>query len=80
MTEINPGGSSYSTIRTDVKEYVSAPGSNGNADNSISYTSTSGVTYTQFSQFAIKIVLATADSARTPVLYDLRVLALPSGQ
>jgi len=80
MTEINPGGSSYSTIRTDVKEYVSAPGSNGNADNSISYTSTSGVTYTQFSQFAIKIVLATADSGRTPVLYDLRVLALPSGQ
>ena len=80
MTEVNPGGTSYSTVRTDLREYVSAPGTDGNADNAISYTSTSGVTYTQFSQFAIKIVLATSDSGRTPVLYDLRVLALPSGQ
>jgi hypothetical protein len=48
-------------------------------DNFISYTSTSGITYNNFSQFAIKIVLATSDSTRTPVLHDLRVLALPSG-
>jgi hypothetical protein len=79
MTEINAGSNSFSLNRDDLREYVSAPGTNGTPDNSISYTSTSGITYNNFSQFAIKIVLATSDSTRTPVLHDLRVLALPSG-
>jgi len=79
MTEVNAGSGSYSLTRDDLREYVSAPGSGGVADNSISYTSTSGITYNTFSQFAIKIVLASSDSARTPVLHDLRVLALPAG-
>jgi hypothetical protein len=65
--------------RDDLREFVSSPGTNNIPDNKISYTSTSGLTYNQFSQFAIKIVLATSDSTRTPVLHDLRVLALPSG-
>jgi hypothetical protein len=79
MTEINAGSNSFSLNRDDLREYVSAPGSGGVPDNFISYTSTSGITYNNFSQFAIKIVLATSDSTRTPVLHDLRVLALPSG-
>ena len=79
MTEINPGSSSYSVSRNDLKEYVSAPGTNGNPNNAISYTNNGSVTYDQFSQFAIKIVLASNDSGKTPVLHDLRVLALPSG-
>ena len=79
MTDINAGSNSYSVSRDDLREFVAAPGTGNNPDNSISYTSTSGVTYNQFSQFAIKIVLASSDSARTPIIHDLRVLALPSG-
>jgi hypothetical protein len=79
MTDISAGSVTNSLSRDDLKEYVAAPGTGGIPDNSISYTSTSGATYTQFSQFAIKIVLASSDSARTPVIHDLRVLALPSG-
>ena len=79
MTEINAGSNSYSLNREDLREFVSAPGSAGTPDNYVTYTSTSGITYSNFSQFAIKIVLATSDSTRTPVIHDLRVLALPSG-
>jgi hypothetical protein len=78
MTETE-GSNSFSLSRDDLREFVSSPGTNNIPDNKISYTSTSGLTYNQFSQFAIKIVLATSDSTRTPVLHDLRVLALPSG-
>ena len=73
------GSNSFSLSRDDLREFVSAPGTNNVAANKISYTSTSGLTYDQFSQFTIKIVLATSDSTRTPILHDLRVLALPSG-
>jgi hypothetical protein len=78
MTEIE-GSNSFSLSRDDLREFVQAPGTNNTPDNKISYTSTSGLNYDQFSQFAIKIVLATSDSTRTPILHDLRVLALPSG-
>jgi hypothetical protein len=78
MTEIE-GSNSFSLSRDDLREFVHAPGTNSTPDNKISYTSTSGLNYDQFSQFAIKIVLATSDSTRTPILHDLRVLALPSG-
>jgi hypothetical protein len=79
MTDISAGSASNSLSRDDWKEYVAAPGSNGIPNNYVSYTSTGGVTYTQFAQFAIKIVLASSDTARTPIIHDLRVLALPSG-
>jgi hypothetical protein len=78
MTETD-GVNSFSLSRDDLREFVSAPGTNNIPANKISYTSTSGLTYDQFSQFTIKIVLATSDSTRTPILHDLRVLALPSG-
>jgi hypothetical protein len=79
MTDISAGALTNSLSRDDLKEYVAAPGTGGIPDNIISYTSTSGITYNQFSQFAIKIVMASSDSARTPIIHDLRVLALPSG-
>lgn len=79
MTDISAGSVTNSRSRDDLREFVAAPGTNGIPDNSISYTSTNGITYNQFSQFAIKIVLTTSDSTRTPVVHDLRVLALPSG-
>jgi hypothetical protein len=79
MTDISAGSINNSLSRDDLREFVAAPGTNGTPDNQISYTSTSGITYKQFSQFAIKIVLTSSDSTRTPILHDLRVLALPSG-
>jgi hypothetical protein len=79
MTNIGEKPSSFSLARNDLREYVAAPGVFGVANNQVSYTSTDGSTYTTFNQFAIKLVLQTSDTARTPIVHDLRVLALPSG-
>jgi hypothetical protein len=79
MTNIGEKPDSFSLNRDDLREYVAAPGVFGVANNQVSYTSTSGSTYTTFNQFAIKLVLQTSDTARTPIVHDLRVLALPSG-
>lgn len=79
MTNVGEQPNSFSLNRDDLREYVSAPGILGVANNQVSYTSTSGTTYTTFNQFAIKLVLQTSDTARTPIVHDLRVLALPSG-
>ena len=71
----------YSTSRDNLIEFECAPGvyGSGQADNFISYTSENGTTYTTFSQFAIKVVLATSDNTNIPFLSDIRALALPSG-
>ena len=69
----------YSNTRDDVYEFECAPGTNGVADDFISYTGINGQTYTSFSQFAIKIVLSTSDNTSVPYLSDIRALALPSG-
>ena len=79
MTEIGEKPNSFSLSRSDVREYLAAPGSNNQPDNQITYTSSSGTTFTSFSQFAIKIVMSTSDTTKAPVVNDLRVLALPSG-
>lgn len=77
MTLIS-GDSLYSSTRTDVREFVAAPGRDNTADNKVSYVSkSSGETYINFYQFAIKIVLASPDSTRVPYLIDLRAIALP---
>jgi hypothetical protein len=79
MTTINNGSSKYSSNRNDLYEFVAAPGSSGTAQNYVSYTSTvNGQSYTKFSQFAIKVVLATTDKTAVPVLTDLRAIALPA--
>jgi hypothetical protein len=80
MTQVgNPN--TYSTNRTNLIEYECAPGifASNQANNNISYTSTNGQTYTNFIQFAIKVVMTTSDNTNVPFLTDLRALALPAG-
>jgi hypothetical protein len=78
MTSIN-NGTFYSKNFGDVQEIEFAPGLNNIANNYISYTSTSGITYKSFIQFAIKVVLITTDNTNVPYLTNLRALALPPG-
>jgi hypothetical protein len=77
MTMIRNGTGVYSQTRSDIYEYTFAPGLNGTEYGYVQYTSGSGQTYYEFSQFAIKIVLTSSDSTYTPFLNDLRCLALP---
>jgi hypothetical protein len=67
-----------SSNANDYRELLFAPGVNGIADNSISYTS-DGVTYNTFRTFAIKIVFSSTNSANVPKVRDLRAIALPAG-
>jgi len=62
-------------------EYEVAPGvyGSGAANNTIAYTNNNGQTFTTFSQFAIKVILATSDKTNPPFLTDIRALALPPG-
>lgn len=71
----------YSTSPTNIIEYECAPGIflNGVANNNISYTNTLGVTYTNFIQFAIKVVMATSDNTNPPSISNIRAIALPPG-
>jgi hypothetical protein len=78
-TYVNNTGNGFSTSRDDTLEFEVAPGVNGVADDQISYTSTTGTTYTSYNQFAIKIVFVTSDKTNVPFLTDIRALALPSG-
>jgi len=79
MTLINSGDSKFSQNRNNLYEYVAAPGSGGLAQNYVSYASTvNGQTYNRFSQFAIKVVLATSDKTAVPFLTDIRAIALPA--
>lgn len=78
MTKTKSSGALYSQTRGDLYEFSFAPGTNGNAQGYVTYTSTNGQTYTSFSQFSIKVVLTSSDHTYTPFVTDLRVLALPS--
>jgi hypothetical protein len=71
----------YSTNRTNVIEYEYAPGVflSNQANNTVSYTNTSGQTFTSFNQFAIKVVLASDDPTNVPYLSSLTAIALPPG-
>jgi hypothetical protein len=78
MTKVNNSGSLYSQTRSDTYEYVFAPGTSGTDQGYVTYTSTTGQTYTSFSQFAIKVVLTSSDHTYVPYANDLRVIALPT--
>ena len=78
MTKINNSGSLYSQTRGDTYEYVFAPGTSGTDQGYVTYTSTTGQTYTTFSQFAIKVVMISSDKTYVPFANDLRAIALPS--
>jgi hypothetical protein len=79
MTLINNTDSLYSQTRDSTYEFVAAPGSGSVAQNYVEYISNiTGQTYNNFSQFAIKVVLATSDKTAVPFLTDIRAIALPS--
>jgi hypothetical protein len=80
MTKVNSSDSTYSQTRNDLYEFTFAPGSLslGRDQGYISYQSTNGQTYTNFSQFALKIVLTTTDKTNVPTLSDMRCVALPA--
>jgi hypothetical protein len=79
MTKINNSNTQFSLTRTDTYEYAFAPGTAGVDVGYVNYvSSTTGQTYTTFSQFAIKIVLTTTDNTFVPYVTDMRALALPS--
>lgn len=80
LMTIVSGNNKYSLFDNDLYEFEAAPGTNGVADNYVSYTSKdSGFTYNSFYKYAIKIVMSASDSTFSPRLTDIRVLALPSG-
>jgi len=79
MTKTSNSDTLYSQSRSDLYEFSFAPGTTGSDQGYVSYTSTNNrQTYTQFSQFAIKVVLVTTDKTSVPFLTDLRAMALPS--
>jgi hypothetical protein len=77
MTKINNTSSLYSQKRSDTYEFVFAPGTSGLDQGYITYTSTTGQTYTSFNQFAIKVVMTSSDHTYVPFITDLRTIALP---
>jgi hypothetical protein len=77
MTKIKNSDSLYSQTKSDVYEYIFAPGTGGTDQGYVSYTKGSQL-YTSFSQFAVKVVLVTTDKTKVPVVSDLRCIALPS--
>jgi len=77
MTEI--GNANYVSLNeNDYRELTFAPGVNGIAINSVSYT-TSGTAFTTFRTFAIKIVMASSNTGIVPKIRDMRAIALPAG-
>jgi hypothetical protein len=75
MTRI--GANFVSTTESDKREMVFAPGVNGLANNSVSYTS--GTTsYKSFRTFAIKVVMVGNDPVDVPVISDFRSIAYPA--
>lgn len=63
----------YSDDDTDPIEYEYRASSNS---ASVQY-STGTTTYDRFNQFAVKIVLRASSTTLTPIVYDLRAIALP---
>jgi hypothetical protein len=70
----------YSATRDDLIEFELAPGTAGVPQNYVSYTNAkTGLIFNDFYKYAIKIVMASADSTFSPFVKDLRVIALPTG-
>jgi NADPH-dependent curcumin reductase CurA len=59
----------------DFRDYEYRPSA---TDNFVTYTSSSGVTYNTFKNFAIKIVMRSEDPTVVPKAKDLRIIALPA--
>lgn len=82
----NNGDSTYSSLsnRKDFKEYsytvptsmLTGPVTDNSPGGELQYTNESGVTFTGYKYFAIKIGLEASNSAIVPRVGDLRVIAL----
>lgn len=57
------------------REYEYRPSA---TSNEVTYTGTTGVTYTSFKTFSIKVVLTSSDPAIVPSVKDLRIIATPA--
>ena len=77
MTKIRSSDGLYAQSRGEMHEYVFAPGVNGSANGYVSYTNSNGLSFTSFSQFAIKVVVTTNDKTNIPMVQDIRCIALP---
>ena len=80
MTEGSATTNFISQNKFDYAELVFAPGTygTGNFDNKLQYTSANGGQYSDFSQFAIKVVMYGTDFVNVPKISQLRVIALPA--
>ena len=67
-----------SVNETDYRELTFAPGVDGVANNSVSY-SAGDTSYRSFRTFAIKIVLSGTSTVDVPKVRDFRAIALPEG-
>jgi len=73
------GNSNFVSLNeNDFRELTFAPGINGIANNSVSYTS-AGTAFTTFRTFAIKIVMSSSSTGIVPRIADMRAIALPAG-
>jgi hypothetical protein len=77
MKNVQPGNEgltndSKSQVETDFLEYLFIPFT----DDTSYIGTTNNVNYNSFKTFAIKIVMRTSNPSYTPVIRDLRVLAL----
>jgi hypothetical protein len=77
MTQLN-NTTFVSANESDYRELTFAPGINSVANNYISYTSGS-TSFSDFSTFAIKVVLYGQSTVDVPRFKELRVIALPRG-
>lgn len=77
MTQLN-NANFVSASAEDYREIAFAPGTNGFANNVISYTSGS-TAYNSFRTFAIKIVLTGTSTTDVPKVRDFRGIAIPAG-
>lgn len=70
MTPIS-GINSYSLNKSDIRNYMYAPGTNNTADNYISYDG-----FTTFKYFAIKVVMRSTDETNPPKISNFKAIAL----
>lgn len=70
MTPIS-GINSYSLNKSDVRNYMYAPGTNNTADNYISYDG-----FTTFKYFAVKVVMRSTDETNPPKISNFKAIAL----
>jgi hypothetical protein len=77
MTQLS-NANFVSANEDDYREIAFAPGINGTANNSVSYT-TASTGYNTFRTFAIKIVLTGTSTVDVPKVRDFRAIALPAG-